>query len=481
MKHFHPFLTVVALTVVALGSARADIVTGPGVSGRYIRVTNLNPYNRPLAIGEIEAFGYGTTPNMASGGLLSTNDYGLAFKSDGAASGYVLNHGATDRPVNNVRDSGGNTYNASGVGNYYIADIGGTQNVGAIRLWQRTDCCYDRLADFKVSLLADNGGTPGSEVWSREYGKVPNSSYAQINVFNTRTIRPGGPDAIGTEVQGTAGGRFIKVQNNGTANRSLAIGEIEAFLAGVTPGGSYDNANDVALASKGATWQSETGAFQHGLAGFTIDGLATGGAESIHRIGVGAELVIDLGQRRDVGTVRVWQRGDGCCQDRLQNFSVSLLDDDGTGNPGAVLYTGSYPGQPPTNSFASFTLPAFSNVRFAIEGGDTLLMDLDPVAGLSDKLQIGDGTGVLTIQPGATLDLRLLSMGGGTFDLIDASSIQGTFSQINLDTPTVDVLYDLSQLYTTGEITVSVPEPLTLALLGLAGAGLGGYIRRRRR
>ena len=45
--------------------------------------------------------------------------------------------------------------------------------------------------------------------------------------------------------------------------------------------------------------------------------------------------------------------------------------------------------------------------------------------------------------------------------------------------------WDLTALYTTGEITFGaageIPEPVTMAMLAMAVAGLGGYIRRRRR
>ena len=89
-------------------------------------------------------------------------------------------------------------------------------------------------------------------------------------------------------------------------------------------------------------------------------------------------------------------------------------------------------------------------------------------------------SGIVTINSGATLTLTLddgyVPANSTTFDLIDATSISGTFGTTNLPTLGVGQSWNTDNLYTSGEVTV-IPEPTTLLLLG---AGLVGVLARRK-
>ena len=163
-----------------------------------------------------------------------------------------------------------------------------------------------------------------------------------------------------------ANGRFIMVQNNGPVNRRLDIGEIEAFAPGVVPAvgnaggsGSLNPTTDLATAGMGASVHSRgaTSSFSksHGADSELIDGAEETGANTWGASGVGTFVIIDLGQNRDVATVRIHQRNDGCCQDRLMDFTVSLLADSG-GSPGAVVQSAVFATQPANNSFGQLIM-----------------------------------------------------------------------------------------------------------------------------
>ncbi|NQT40380.1 MAG: PEP-CTERM sorting domain-containing protein [Planctomycetes bacterium] len=457
-----------------------NIMTAVGVEGRFIRVTNDGTANRSLHIGEIEAFLAGTTPSGGPDGGkdLALGSQGASFESQVGSGG----HGGTAAVYDGALQTGGDTWTRSGVGAEYVLDLGQTRDLGTIRAWQRAGgCCQERLSDFTVSLLADNGsGAPGAEVHSESFaGNAPTSSFAAVEM--PVTLHPGGEGAVGTAWRGDTEGRFIRVRNNGIGNRRLHIGEIEAFLAGDSPAGGLDAIADVALASKGAEFESRFGPLGHGSNEAVYDGAMQSGANTFSMDpGVASEYVLDLGQSRDLSTIRVWQRSD-CCDDRLANFSVSLLADDGSGLPGEAVFSDSFDGQVPNKSFGSVSV----RPMFTLQDYHTLAIEVDGATGTSDVLMVGiDGLGELMIEPGATLDVRSLGdwiPSGSVFDVLDFGTLDGEFGAVHLPELAPAQYWDTSNLYITGELAVGVPEPATWMLLVLGATGLACFGRRRRR
>ena len=156
--------------------------------------------------------------------------------------------------------------------------------------------------------------------------------------------------------------RFVRVTANSTgSNRILHIGELEAFPQGVAP-----NANAALSTNEiiGDSYETSVGGGGHGdPAAVYNDALETGG-----RLGHGKASRLrrptrwTWAPRYTLGEVRAWQRLDGCCQDRLSNFRLELLADNGSGGVGGVVSTTNYPGQAPTNSYASFNLAVSGNL-----------------------------------------------------------------------------------------------------------------------
>ncbi len=234
----------------------------------------------------------------------------------------------------------------------------------------------------------DVAGTYGSLDWDTDgsYTYTLNNAAANVqSLAQGQTVTDTFTYTVNDSAVTPASGRFIRVRNNGPANRLLHIGEIEVFEPGVAPAANFDSANDLALTSKGATVESTVGTGGHGNAQDTIDGLEQSGAAVWTRQAVAAEIVIDLGASFQIERVRVHQRNDSCCQDRLMDFTVSLLADDGAGNPGAVVQSAVFSGQPSTNSFGQVTLAPIS-----VAATDTAMLAVS-VQGVNDAPVVNAG------------------------------------------------------------------------------------------
>lgn len=180
-------------------------------------------------------------------------------------------------------------------------------------------------------------------------------------------------DVIGLE------GRYVRViKTDGTINpgdgNRFHIGEIEVFADSALPAvAGLDNANDLALSSKGAVGSTVSGTPQHGNDSALVNGAVDGGATTWSRqnpLPIIAQ--VDLGASYTIGNIRVWQRGDGCCQERLESFSIELLAD-ASGSPGAVVYSENHPGRAvPTNWYSQFNLGTVNPGGLGIVGNDDL-------------------------------------------------------------------------------------------------------------
>lgn len=90
---------------------------------------------------------------------------------------------------------------------WWQVDLNGNYRIDSIVLWNRTDCCSDRLSNFKVSVL--DAGL--NVIWSGDYftgGGYPNPSYTIALPSNTF-------------------GKFVKVSLNGS--NWLQLAEVQVY------------------------------------------------------------------------------------------------------------------------------------------------------------------------------------------------------------------------------------------------------------
>ena len=293
-------------------------------NGRYIRIQLTTPANHPdgyLRLTEVEVMGTNkaqplppapTENNLAPAGIASqsTTHYGnskLAVASranDGNTDGAWLNDS-----VSSTRASGG--YQP-----YWDLDLGAPKVINTIELWNRKDCCANRLSNFHVFVSLDP--FKGTRVAD---------SQTQKNVFGRHNS-----GAAGRQTSINFNGaiaRYVRVQLAATSNAILSLAEVQVlgYATGVT--GSPTAPTEYNLATNGTTLASSNSkkARAENLYG-AIDGharvLNDSSVLSISAINVnGGEpyLGLDLGALKDINHITVW---DSCgdirgCSHRIDN------------------------------------------------------------------------------------------------------------------------------------------------------------------
>ncbi|QKW07529.1 alpha-L-fucosidase [Streptomyces sp. NA04227] len=166
---------------------------------------------------------------------------------------------ATDGNTDGDFFNGSVSHTGSDTNAWWQTDLGGSASIGSIALWNRTDCCADRLSDYWV-LVSDK---------PFDNTLTPEQQAAEPGVWSShRTAQAGSPTTL------TVGesGRYVKVQRVGTGPLSLA--EVQVFgpkddftltaeqpMSSVPPGGSTTSAitTSVAKGSPGTIELSVTG------------------------------------------------------------------------------------------------------------------------------------------------------------------------------------------------------------------------------
>ena len=200
---------------------------------------------------------------------------------------------------------------------WWQVDLGAVYSLTTIKLWNRTDCCSDRLSNFYI-LVSD---TPFS---STDLNTAKNQSGVSNFYFS-------GSVSSSTEISINRSGRYVRVQLSGT--NYLTLAEVQILSSGLAPAPTptptstpLPGGTNIALgktASQSTTLSITTGADK------SIDnntsGLWSDNVLSSTKNEATPWWQVDLGNIYSIGTVKVWNRTD-CCSDRLSNFYVFVSD-----------------------------------------------------------------------------------------------------------------------------------------------------------
>jgi len=229
-------------------------------------------------------------PDLAAGKVAtqSTTAYG------GSASR------AVDGNADGRWDDGSVTHTLHEVRAWWQVDLGEVSSLAEVVLYNRTDCCSDRLADFDLLLSSDGVG------WRTAI-----------------SYNGAAPGRLPLLIHGAA--RFVRVQLRGAGFLSLA--EVEVFA----------RSN---LAAGKAASQSSTE--YDSPASLAVDGDVDGnwhhGSVTHTAFEKQAWWQVDLGAPSSIGQVILYNRTD-CCSDRLRDFDL-LVSDDGASWRTVARYTG---------------------------------------------------------------------------------------------------------------------------------------------
>jgi len=251
--------------------------------GEYVNFITIYGGNSALSLAEVEVFGPISIKNIAREGSASQSDNadpeqghaGVAIdgNTDGNWGGKSVTHTST-----------------AGKDAWWRLDFPNTYYVYTIRIWNRLDCCSERL----------NGATV--RVDNRE------------NILAELVTSKGNPIVIKVDDDVN----FITIYGG---NSVLSLAEVEVF--GYIKIYGIHN-----IASEGKATQSDNLDPEHGHAGVAIDGNTNGtwgGGSVTHTTTAGKDAWwrLDFPNTYYVYTIRIWNR-EACCSGRLNGATVSV-------------------------------------------------------------------------------------------------------------------------------------------------------------
>ena len=269
-----------------------------GPFARFVKVTLDGP-ERILSLNEVQVFDdSGQDVALASRGAEASQSSnfnrltGAGKAIDGVTRPSTFNRGftATSKELNP----------------WWIVDLGAPRDIKKVVLWNRIECCSDRLSGATVSLL--------------DYDSF---SVAEMTIGDSTDIEKFELDFSWKTYYLKRDSWTVKVTLDG-AKKILSLNEVQVFDG---------SGQDVALASRGAEASQSSVLNRLTGAGKAIDGVTRPSVTNTGFTHTAEESnpwwKVNLGAPRDIKKIVLWNRWD-CCSDRLSYATVSILDKEGT-------------------------------------------------------------------------------------------------------------------------------------------------------
>ena len=190
-------------------------------------------------------------------------------------------------------------------GGFWQVDLGSTKEIDQIVLWNRLNCCPERLSNFRVSVLS----VADLELWGQNF--YTGGGNVGINeIINTPAGTTGNKVKVG----------FLP----GNPETALSLAEVEVLDLSAAPFGNI---------AVGKTASQSTTAFG-GDASRAVDGITDGiffNSNSVthtdDQVVSGSSVFweVDLAGDFDINEIALYNRTD-CCDARLSNYRLSVFD-----------------------------------------------------------------------------------------------------------------------------------------------------------
>jgi hypothetical protein len=287
--------------VVIPGGARPDVSVAVDRVGWYVLVqladTNYLTLAEVWVIGEVVTLG----DNVAQG-KVATQSSTYA----GAAASRAVDGNTNGAWSSNSLSCTTGTLNA-----WWQVDLGGSCDLNAIEVWNRTDGCQDRLDDLYV-FVSDVPFASNTVA----------GTLAQDGIWSRHVVVPGGPRP-NVSLAVDAVGRYVRIQLAGT--NYLTLAEVKVFGQAVAVG------SNVAQGQTATQSSTYAGAAASRAVNGDTNGVWSGNSLSCTASGFQPWWQVDLGGLHDINAIDIWNRTDGC-QDRLDDFYVFVSDTPFTSN-----------------------------------------------------------------------------------------------------------------------------------------------------
>ncbi len=389
------------------GTAGATAMVAVGRTGRYVRVQRRDP--GVLSLAEVRVWGDASTPGLVN---LSTNHPTTQSSTYGSAVASL----AADGNQNGNFSGGSVTQTLSDAAPWWQIDLGVVRAISHVSIFNRTDCCGERLGEFYVFTSE----TPFSSA-------DPVVTASQAGVLSVHRTPASGaiPDHFSLPIAGA--GRYVRVQLASTGILSLAEVEVWGTLALV--------GLEVISTNRPASQSSTNGAATASLA---TDGNTSGdflnGSVTHTQFEQAPFWEVDLGAARSISYVSVFNRTD-CCGERLADFYVFASETPFTSTdavataaqPGVISVHQTPPTGLPPNSY---TLAIEGRGRFVrVQLANTGFLSLAEVEvwgtlNLGSNLSVGKSTSQST-----TLSPSGLAVDGNTDGDISSESVTQTLGE----------------------------------------------------
>ena len=200
---------------------------------------------------------------------------------------------------------------------YWEVDLGSAYDLTKIQLVDRVDCCDPHRLNGSTITLFDEAGSPiGSSIL---VDGLATNNPAETAVMDFNNAGAGWTGVARIRIDGLA------------SNQYFQFSEFRAFS--MQPAALPNAALGATVTTSGPTWPNQ------GAEKITDGDLTTQSHPQAELGTLGFTYSIDLGKEYQLEEILIHNRADGCCPERLSNYRVSLHDDDGSGLPGALVWT----------------------------------------------------------------------------------------------------------------------------------------------